>query len=125
MGTIKIDINVNVNLSNDVKAFIASLLKSEENKPLMRAVATDSSGLSQESVAEAVAKKTVATEKETTQTAPVMSSITIEDVRKVLQVKVNEHRQTIKDKLNELGAPSVTKLDSSKYKEMFDFLNSL
>ena len=52
-------------------------------------------------------------------------SIGIEDVRKVLAQKVNDHRDTIKQKLNELGAPSVTKLAPEKYKEMFDFLKSL
>ena len=52
-------------------------------------------------------------------------NIGIEDVRKVLAQKVNDHRDTIKQKLNELGAPSVTKLAPEKYKEMFEFLTSL
>lgn len=49
----------------------------------------------------------------------------IEEVRKVLALKVNDHRDVIKQKLNDLGAPSVTKLDPSKYNEMYDFLVSL
>lgn len=49
----------------------------------------------------------------------------IEEVRKVLASKVNDHRDVIKQKLNDLGAPSVTKLDPSKYNEMYDFLVSL
>lgn len=53
------------------------------------------------------------------------SSIGIEDVRKILATKVNDHRNEIKEKLNELGAPSVTKLAPEKYQEMYDFLNSL
>lgn len=53
------------------------------------------------------------------------STISIESVRAVLATKVNDHREAIKNKLNELGAPSVTKLDPSKYQEMYDFLNSL
>jgi len=53
------------------------------------------------------------------------STITIESVRAVFATKVNDHREAIKNKLNELGAPSVTKLDPSKYQEMYDFLNSL
>ena len=53
------------------------------------------------------------------------SSIGIEDVRKVLALKVNDHRDAIKEKLNELGAPSVTKLAKEKYQEMYDFLISL
>lgn len=51
--------------------------------------------------------------------------IDIEDVRKVLSEKVNEHRAEIKAKLTELGAPSVTKLDPAKYLEMYNFLSAL
>lgn len=49
----------------------------------------------------------------------------IEEVRKALVAKVNDHRDVIKQKLNELGAPSVTKLDPAKYNEMYDFLINL
>ena len=59
--------------------------------------------------------------------APAASSASksIEDVRGTLVKKVNEHRDVIKQKLNELGAPSVTKLDPAKYDEMYNFLESL
>ena len=59
--------------------------------------------------------------------APAASSAnkSIEDVRAMLAQKVNAHRDAIKSKLNELGAPSVTKLDPSKYDEMYDFLANL
>lgn len=53
------------------------------------------------------------------------ASKSIEDVRKMLAQKVNEHRDVIKQKLNEFGAPSVTKLDPSKYDEMYNFLELL
>ena len=52
-------------------------------------------------------------------------NISIEDVREALSKKVATHRSEIKEKLTELGAPSVTKLDKSKYSEMLNFLNSL
>ncbi len=52
-------------------------------------------------------------------------SIKIDDIRKLLQQKVTNHRADIKNKLSELGAPSVTKLDEGKYEEMYNFLNSL
>jgi hypothetical protein len=42
-----------------------------------------------------------------------------------LAAKINGHREEIKEKLNSLGAPSVTKLDPAKYVEMFTFLNAL
>ncbi len=57
--------------------------------------------------------------------APTSSSISIEDVREALKEKVNDHRDEIKAKLTELGAPSVTKLDTSKYEEMYNFLVAL
>ena len=46
-------------------------------------------------------------------------------MRKALASKVANHRAEIKDKLDEFGAPSVTKLDPAKYQEMLDYLNSL
>ena len=51
--------------------------------------------------------------------------IKVEDVRSMLQKKVSNHRDSIKEKLTSLGAANVTALDSSKYKEFMDFLNSL
>lgn len=57
--------------------------------------------------------------------APVAPGITIEQVRKALADKVSSHREVIKEKLNSLGAPSVTKLDPSKYAEMYAFLTAL
>lgn len=66
-----------------------------------------------------------AEEKKPESQAQPTSTISIESVRAVLATKVNDHREAIKNKLNELGAPSVTKLDPSKYQEMYDFLSSL
>ena len=51
--------------------------------------------------------------------------IDIEDVRKALTEKVNDHRGAIKQKLTELVAPNVTKLDPAKYAEMYNFLKAL
>ena len=53
------------------------------------------------------------------------SSVTIDQVRSLLASKVHNHRDAIKAKLNELGAQSVTKLDPSKYTELFNYLDSL
>ena len=39
--------------------------------------------------------------------------------------KMNAHRVEIKQKLTELGTPSITKLDATKYQEMYDFLKGL
>ncbi len=58
-------------------------------------------------------------------TAPKQSSITIDSLRELAMTKMNAHRVEIKQKLTELGTPSITKLDVSKYQEMYDFLKSL
>ena len=50
---------------------------------------------------------------------------TIEEVREKLKEKVSEHREEIKAKLGELGAPNISNLDPEKYTEFMDFLNSL
>ena len=95
METIKISVEVSVNLSENTQNFIKSLFGN------------------------AIAPSAPA--------APAASSASksIEDVRGMLAKKVNEHRDEIKQKLNELGAPSVTKLDPAKYDEMYNFLESL
>lgn len=58
-------------------------------------------------------------------TAPTQSSITIDGLRELAMTKMNAHRVEIKQKLTELGTPSITKLDAAKYQEMYDFLNGL
>ena len=95
METIKISVEVSVNLSENTQKFLTSLFGN------------------------AIAPSAPA--------APAASSASksIEDVRGMLAKKVNEHRDVIKQKLNELGAPSVTKLDQAKYDEMYNFLESL
>ena len=50
---------------------------------------------------------------------------TIEEVREKLKEKVSEHREEIKAKLGELGAPNISNLDPEKYTEFMNFLNSL
>ena len=95
METIKISVEVSVNLSENTQKFLTSLFGN------------------------AIAPSAPA--------APAASSASksIEDVRGMLAKKVNEHRDVIKQKLNELGAPSVTKLDPAKYDEMYNFLEPL
>ena len=57
--------------------------------------------------------------------APAQPSITIDSLRELAMTKMNAHRVEIKQKLTELGTPSITKLDVSKYQEMYDFLKGL
>lgn len=145
METIKISVEVSVNLSENTQNFIKSLYASNA---LVNRVAADNYDPSQEYFAQANKKPAPvkpALSKPTSQpaapvqtqsaaepapsapAAPAASSASksIEDVRGMLAKKVNEHRDVIKQKLNELGAPSVTKLDPAKYDEMYNFLESL
>ena len=94
MEPIQIHVSVELNLSQDVKNFLASVVSNNVTVP-------------------------------TAPAAPAAPQVTIEQVRKALAAKVNGHREEIKEKLNSLGAPSVTKLDPAKYDEMFTFLNAL
>lgn len=119
METIKISVEVSVNLSENTQNFIKSLFTgatattTQVQKP---APAVSSNSASTQSPKPKVPA--------TAPAAPAASK-SIEDVRKMLAQKVNEHRDVIKQKLNELGAPSVTKLDPAKYDEMFNFLKAL
>lgn len=137
METIKISVEVSVNLSENTQNFIKSLFGN--------AIAPSASAAPAAPAKPAPAKPTPQPAKPTPQpaapaqtqsaakpapsapAAPAASSASknIEDVRGMLAEKVNEHRDEIKQKLNELGAPSVTKLDPAKYDEMYNFLESL
>lgn len=138
MEPIKISVEVSVNLSENTQNFIKSLFvplpvvsstsaaPATTKKPT--ASATHQEPKKPTAAAAAPAQtKTVATSAPSAHAAPAASSAskTIEDVRKMLSQKVNEHRDVIKQKLTELGSPSVTKLDPSKYDEMYNFLNEL
>lgn len=129
MEPIKISVDVTVDLSESAKAFVTALFAKSSipaseapaasTKPVVLAKPTAKPVVLAKPASEAPA----APAKPAT-SAPA-STVTIEDVRKALSEKVNAHRNEIKDKLSALGAPSVTKLDQSKYQEMYDFLIAL
>lgn len=125
---IKVSIDVNVHLSEKTEGFILDLVKSimpdvvkapaapaakSESKPAASAAKTESKPAATAAKSESKPANTAS------------DNISIEDVREALSKKVATNRSEIKEKLTELGAPSVTKLDKSKYSEMLNFLNSL
>lgn len=125
---IKVSVDVNVHLSEKTEGFILDLVKSimpdvvkapvaPVEKPESKPAAT---AAKPESKPAAPAAKP-----ESKQANTASDNISIEDVREALSKKVATHRSEIKEKLTELGAPSVTKLDKSKYSDMLNFLNSL
>lgn len=127
MENFKISVDVNVKFSEETIKAIASIFSSASSTATTKAPATQAPATQ--------APATVKPETKPATTAPAApaataapakpASISIDEVRAVLVNKVNAHREEIKNKLTELGAPSVTKLDPSKYEEMLNFLNSL
>ena len=111
MEPIQIHVSVELNLSQDVKNFLASVVSNH-------VAASAPAPAPQPAPAPAPAPQPAPA-------APAAPQVTIEQVRQALAAKVNGHREEIKEKLNSLGAPSVTKLDPAKYVEMFTFLNAL
>ena len=140
MDTIKIAIDVNVNLSEATQTFVKNLFGGHcvcnsvpvapaPSKPAVEPEPVKPQVTVQE--APTVQPAAPAPSKPAVKpapgqpAAPVATSVSIEDVRKALAEKINDYRSVIKQKLNELGAPSVTKLDPAKYNEMYEFLKAL
>lgn len=136
METIKISVEVSVNLSENTQKFLTSLFGNaiapstpvaSASKPAPAAPAKPAPAKPTPQPAAPAQTQSAAKPAPSAPAAPAASSASksIEDVRGMLAKKVNEHRDVIKQKLNELGAPSVTKLDPAKYDEMYNFLESL
>lgn len=136
METIKISVEVSVNLSENTQKFLTSLFgnaiapsapAAPASKPAPTTPAKPAPTKPTSQPAAPAQTQSAAEPAPSAPAAPAASSASksIEDVRAMLAKKVNEHRDVIKQKLNELGAPSVTKLDPAKYDEMYNFLESL
>lgn len=123
---IKVSVDVNIHLSEKTEQFILGLFsgKSVNNAQSAAPAAKPASKPESKPASKPAAPAAKPESKSAADTAP-SDNISIEDVREALSKKVATHRNEIKEKLTELGAPSVTKLDKSKYSEMLDFLNSL
>lgn len=52
-------------------------------------------------------------------------AVSIQDIRTLLSSKVDNHRETIRAKLTELGAKNVTGLDVRNYDAFYEFLKDL
>lgn len=137
MEAIKISLEVNVNLSESTMNFLKSFIAQAQQRDLapkdpaptkpIPAPAKPAPAPTKPTPAPAKpapAKPTPVPAKPAAKEAS-SGSKSIEEVRALLVTKVNDHRAAIKQKLEELGAPSVSKLDPSKYDEMFNFLNEL
>ena len=130
MDPIKVSVDVNLHLSEKTEQFILGLFSGKKPTVASQAPAAEKPTAASQAPA-AVEKPTVASQAPAAVEKPVAekpaanSDVTIDDVRNALKAKVATHRAEIKEKLTELRAPSVTKLERDKYQEMLDFLNSL
>ena len=52
-------------------------------------------------------------------------AVSIQDIRTLLASKVDNHRETVRAKLTELGAKNVTGLDARNYDAFYEFLKDL
>lgn len=52
-------------------------------------------------------------------------AVSIRDIRTLLASKVDNHRETLRAKLTELGAKNVTGLDARNYDAFYEFLKDL
>lgn len=127
MEPIKVSVDVNVHLSEKTEGFILDLVKSimPDVVKAPAAPAAKPAAPAAKPAATAAKPTTPAAKPESKPENTASDNISIEDVREALSKKVATHRSEIKEKLTELGAPSVTKLDKSKYSDMLNFLNSL
>ena len=133
METVKISVEVSVNLQKFLTSLFAIGVPSGAqvaalvSKPAPAALAKPAPTKPTPQPAAPAQTQSAAEPAPSAHAAPAASSASksIEDVRAMLAKKVNEHRDVIKQKLNELGAPSVTKLGPAKYDEMYNFLESL
>ena len=136
MEPIQIHVSVELNLSQDVKNFLASVVSNHVAAPAAPAApapvakpapapAPTPAPAAPAAPAPAPAPAAKPAPQPAPAPAPAAPQITIEQVRQALAAKVNGHREEIKEKLNSLCATSVTKLDPAKYAEMFTFLNAL
>ena len=118
METIKISVEVSVNLSENTQKFLTSLFgnaiapsapAAPASKPAPTAPAKPAPAKPTPRPAAPAQTQSAAEPAPSAPAAPAASSASksIEDVRGMLAKKVNEHRDAIKQKLNELGAPSV------------------
>lgn len=137
-----IQINVTVKLDDATQAFLSSLFGSqvkpageqakpaEQQKPAEQPKPVPAKPAEQPKPAlakpaEQPKPAKPAEQSKPASTASTQSSITIDGLRELAMTKMNAHRVEIKQKLTELGTPSITKLDAAKYQEMYDFLKGL
>ena len=148
MEQIKFGVEINLNLSPVAEQFLATLSKAMEQhsncgpiddetiKPKKPAKPRPTKQKPANVEPETVEPETVEPETAEPETVepetvepetvePETVVVTIDELRRLVGLKVANNREAIKAKLNELGAPSVTKLDPTNYVALYNFLIEL
>lgn len=141
METIKISVDVNINLSNDVKQFIASLFSCNQRncgtKPTPIETPTEPAkpAAPAKPAPATPAEKPGPAEKPSPSNAPVAEKpaekpadkapVTIEQIRAAVSKKSKTHYEKLKEKLSSYGATGVGSLAKEHYEEFFEYVNSL
>jgi outer membrane biosynthesis protein TonB len=143
MEPIKVEINVNVNLSEETKQFVANLLanavapKAEPQEQQEAKAPKKPSAPKPSAPAPKPEPEPEPAPKAEPEPAPApkaepepqangdSAEITRDQVRAACKPKLKTHQAELRAKLEELGATSITTLDESLLAEMYNFANSL
>lgn len=126
MNTFNVNVSISVDFSENAKNFLSNLLEVKNSLAAeKRIIPTSSENVSEKTETEYKRGAAVPESTQASVSVAPPSDVTIDDVRQALAAKVSNHREEIKSKLSELGAPSVTRLNPDKYVEMLIFLNEL
>lgn len=130
MEPIKISIDVNVELSEQTKAFLGQLFGGKAcgcTKPAEPAKPAPAPAKPVEPAkpAKPAPATAPAPTKPAPAPAPTTSGITIEEIRAELQAKITDHRDEIKAMLTNFGVKNVTTLAQDDYEEFYGFLKAL
>ena len=123
MEQIKFGVEINLNLSPVAEQFLATLSKAMEQHSNCGPIDDETIKPKKPAKPRPTKQKPANVEPETVEPETVV--VTIDELRRLVGLKVANNREAIKAKLNELGAPSVTKLDPTNYVALYNFLIEL
>lgn len=135
MEAIKVSIDINVDLSESTKQFLATCFMPHCNcgcSPIGTGIIPTEPTAPAAPAAPAIPSKPApaAVQAPAAPAAPTVAQnaeaeVTIEMVRKVVAAKSGTHKEELRAKLTECGAKNVSTLEPAKYKEFYEFAKAL
>ena len=123
MAPFEIKVNVQVDLSDSVKAFILQVMGG--NVAVQPSPTTTTTAKAPAATTTTTAKAPAATTTTTAKASEGSSEYTAAEVRKIMAPRLNEHRAAIKAELSALGCESVSTMDAALYDDFVAFLETL